>query len=381
MPGGVIAAAKALRDALQSFDPAVTSGEDCATVVEALARTEKACAAVRALAGARAAECRAHRDRGFANAAEWMARTTGSSASEARTALDTAVAVENCPETKAALMAGELSVAQAAEISRAPQAETELIRFAQQSNLAALRNETRKRRLATVDPEDLRRRQRAARHHRHWIDDLGMLRYIGAMTPEVGVPFANRMDAETDRVFRQAHKEGRQEPREAYAADAFATVVAGGGKGKSTSADMVIVCDLSAYRRGHAHAGEPCHIVGAGPIPVTLARELAGDAFLKVVLHDGVSINTVTHFGRHISAELRTALELGPAPTFEGAVCVEPGCGRRYGLEWDHDDPRANGGPTSYANLKPRCRPDHRAKTERDRKAGLLSGHDGRDPP
>ena len=145
---------------------------------------------------------------------------------------------------------------------------------------------------------------------------------------------------------------------------------------------MVVVCDLGAYRRGHAHAAEPSHIVGGGPVPVSVARELAEDAFIKAVTHDGVAIDTVAHLGRHIPAELRTALELGPVPDFEGTSCVEAGCGRRYGLEWDHVDPRANGGPTSFVNLVPRCWPHHREKTERDRLAGLLAGRgDGRGPP
>jgi hypothetical protein len=80
-----------------------------------------------------------------------------------------------------------------------------------------------------------------------------------------------------------------------------------------------------------------------------------------------------------MSAELRTALALGPAPGFDGAVCVDEGCGRRHDLEWDHVDPVANGGLTTYENLVPRCRPHHWAKTERDRAAGLLDG--GRAPP
>ena len=96
-----------------------------------------------------------------------------------------------------------------------------------------------------------------------------------------------------------------------------------------------------------------CHIVGGGPIPVRLAREMAKDAFLKAVLHDGVNIHTVKHFGRHIPAELRTALELGPLPDLDGVTCSDEGCDRRYGLEWDHDDPFSNGGPTSYENLNP----------------------------
>ena len=112
--------------------------------------------------------------------------------------------------------------------------------------------------------------------------------------------------------------------------------------------------------------------MGGDPLPGSAVKRSAEDAFVKAVLHDGVRIETVAHFGRHIRAELRTALELGAPPAFDGVECVEAGCGRRYGLEWDHVDPVANRGPTSFENLKARCWPHHRAKTERDRQAGLL---------
>jgi hypothetical protein len=97
------------------------------------------------------------------------------------------------------------------------------------------------------------------------------------------------------------------------------------------------------------------------------------------VLHDGVAVHTVAHFGRHIKAELRTALNLGDPPGFEGVSCCEPECDRRYHLEWDHVDPVANHGPTSLVNLKPRCTPHHVEKTERDRAAGLLNGSRARE--
>jgi hypothetical protein len=161
--------------------------------------------------------------------------------------------------------------------------------------------------------------------------------------------------------------------RSALAAQAFVRMIEnGGGKGKADRADLVIVCDLRAYRRGHAHEGEPCHIVGGGPIPVALAKELGRDAFLKAVLHDGTEIHTIAHFGRRYPAVLRTALELGAPPDFNGNVCAAPGCDRQYHLQRDHIDPVANGGLTSYVNNQLLCPPDHRIKTEQDRKAGLL---------
>ncbi|HUZ43671.1 MAG TPA: HNH endonuclease signature motif containing protein, partial [Acidimicrobiales bacterium] len=41
-------------------------------------------------------------------------------------------------------------------------------------------------------------------------------------------------------------------------------------------------------------------------------------------------------------------------------------CGRSLGLEWDHVEPSAKGGVTSFENLRPRCKACHRAKTARD---------------
>ncbi|MGI8491543.1 MAG: HNH endonuclease, partial [Acidimicrobiales bacterium] len=76
------------------------------------------------------------------------------------------------------------------------------------------------------------------------------------------------------------------------------------------------------------------------------------------------------HFGRHLPAELRSALDLGAVPGFDGAQCVD--CAGRRHLEYDHVDPLANNGATEYSNIKPRCWPDHQDKNDRDRQAGLL---------
>ena len=97
-------------------------------------------------------------------------------------------------------------------------------------------------------------------------------------------------------------------------------------------------------------------MIGGGPIPVDVVREQIDDAFLKVVSHNGVDIQTIAHHGRRLVASpLHTVLELGPAPDFDGVMCAESGCHRTYGLQWDHVDPCANGGLTSFANLRPLC--------------------------
>lgn len=377
MAASLLECALALRCALAAFDPALVSGDDAVAVVEALAATEKACAAARARAAPRVAACGGHERHGFADASDWLARTAGSSVGQARAAMAVASAAKDCPATTAAMATGDLSLAQAEVIIRTakecPGTEEEMLTLAAGIGLSALQDEGRLRALAAVDPDELHRRQQQARELRHWRDAAGMVRLAGALPPEVGVPLVNRLEAETDRVRRAARAEGSTEARPAHAADAFVNLLRSGpGSRRGPSADLVVVCDLGAYRRGHVHPGEACHIVGGGPVPVEVARRLRDDAFLKAVLHDGTRIETVAHFGRHIPAELRTALELGPLPHIDGRRCVEEGCGRRYGLEFDHVDPVANGGPTSFDNLQARCWPHHRAKTERDRAAGLL---------
>ena len=109
---------QALRAALISFDPGVYSGEDCAVLVEELAAVEKISAIARVRAAARAGECGAHRERGFADVADWMARATGSTAGSAKAAFETVEALEAQPEARAALETGELSFAQARELVR-----------------------------------------------------------------------------------------------------------------------------------------------------------------------------------------------------------------------------------------------------------------------
>jgi hypothetical protein len=379
---GVLSAATAasFRQSCAGFEPELLSGADCAALAEELAATEKACGAARLLAAARAVACGAHRSRGFNDGAAWMARQVGGTTGQARQALETAAGLADCPDTQTALLAGELSLSQASEIvkteSETPGAEAKLLEVARSSDLGQLRDKARERRQANIDVGDLHRQQLRARHFRHWRDRLGMVCFEGSLPPGTGVPFINRLELAAQRARRAVFQAGGERERfDAYAADALAEMAVGEGPASAARADLVIVCDLFAWRRGHTHPGEVCQVIGGGPVPVELAHELGKDAFLKVVLHDGVAIHTVKHLGRHFPAELRTALDLGPVPAFTGAQCAD--CGSRFGLEYDHINPVANNGEKSYENIEARCWADHQAKTERDRQAGLL----GPNPP
>jgi Domain of unknown function (DUF222)/HNH endonuclease len=367
-------------DALARFDAELWSGEECAALAERFARVENAAQAARARASARAGACGAHRARGFASTREWMAASAGTSMRDAKTALEAVAAVQSLPDTMGALAGGRISLAQAEEIAKTeaavPGTELELLELAKDSSLGRVRERGRRRRVEAMDPHDLAALQYSAREATHWRDtELGMVRVSAALTPEVGIPFVNMWDAETDRLWREEERRHARPSRSQCAADALAHMLDGSGTGHTGRADVVFVCDTNAAIRGHAHPGELCAILGGGPVPVSTVMAAARDAFIKGVLHDGVEIQRVVHYGRRPNALQRTALMLGLPPEFDGAMCSEPGCDRRYGLEFDHVDPVANGGATTLRNITPRCDEHHDQKTERDRRAGRLGGN------
>jgi hypothetical protein len=368
-----------VRELAAGFEPDRWSAADCAAIAEELATTGRACVAASTRAGARALDCNAR-----PGGVEWMARTAGTTPAEARSTLATVAAAAECPATRDALAGGVVSLTQAREIVRAertvPGSEVALLEVAATSGMAGLRAEARRVVLGAIDREELHAEQHRVRTVQHWVDDMGMVAGRFRLPPEVGVPFVNQLDAETDRRVREARRDGNTEARDAHAADAFLAMTSGGGKGRSARADVVFVCDANAAARGHTHGDELCHAIGGGPVPVSVVRHaVATGAFVKVAVRDGKKLDSIVHYGRKIPAELRTALALGDPERLDGAVCVDDGCDRRHDLEMDHDDPIANGGVSSYENLKLRCKPDHWAKTQRDRKAGLLD--ENRGPP
>ena len=117
----------------------------------------------------------------------------------------------------------------------------------------------------------------------------------------------------------------------------------GEGPARSLWADLVIVCDLFAWRRGHTHPCEVCQVIAGGRYRRARGRIGQGRLLEGCPARRGGDPR-LKHFGRHLPAELRTALDLGPVPAFTGAQCGD--CGSRFGLEYDHVNPLANQGET-----------------------------------
>jgi hypothetical protein len=126
--------------------------------------------------------------------------------------------------------------------------------------------------------------------------------------------------------------------------------------------------DHRALTRGHVEPGEICEIPGIGPIPVKVARQLAGDSILSVLVTDGVDVTAVAHAGRTIPASIRRAL------VERDEVCVVPGCEVRDRLEIDHVHPVGEGGLTELANLVRLCHWHHYLKTHQRHRLEPIRG-------
>ncbi len=141
MSSDVLSAADSFLQAMAGFEPELLSGADCAALAKKVAAAVKAGEAVCLLASARAVACGAHKELGFNDGAAWMARQVGGTTGQARQALETAAGLADCPDTRLALLGGELSLSQAAEIVRAesetPGAEAELLEMARSSDLGS----------------------------------------------------------------------------------------------------------------------------------------------------------------------------------------------------------------------------------------------------
>jgi 5-methylcytosine-specific restriction endonuclease McrA len=263
------------------------------------------------------------------------------------------------PETDAAFRAGEISETQAAEITNAasadPSAEAALLDAAGSTSVKGLRDRCREVR-AGAEEDDVvwaRRLHECRRAHR-WTDPDGTYRLEARMAPDSGAGFDAAWEGHIDRIFREARRAGRHEPRAAYAADALVALAT---EGPCKPVQVGVVVDQPALPRGHTERGERCEITGIGPIPVTTARALLTDASVTVMLRDGDQITSVSSPKRTIPAKLRRALE-ARYPT-----CGVQACANDRFLEIDHVVPVEHGGETSIDNTWRICTHHHALKT------------------
>lgn len=124
-------------------------------------------------------------------------------------------------------------------------------------------------------------------------------------------------------------------------------------------AKVMIRVDLDVLLRGVALEGELCEIVGYGPVPVSVVREIIArdDAFIAGILTKARAIVGVYHHGRRPNAHQSTALD------FLHPTCAVEGCPARAGLQSDHREDWARTHFTTFDLLDRLCPHHHRLKT------------------
>jgi Domain of unknown function (DUF222)/HNH endonuclease len=352
-------AVDALKATGRAFDPLCVDGPDAAAFFEVVSEGERVCAAMKALLARRVAETGVWRKDGHRSAAHWVAEATGETVGAATRTLETARALEQLPDTDAAFRAGELSDVQAAEITATavadPAAESALLQAAGETSVKGLRDRCRDVRAgAEADDAAWARRLHERRRAHKWTDPDGAYRLEGRMAPDAGARFDAAWEAHIDRIFREARRAGRREPRTAYAADAL---VALASEGPCKPVEVRVSVDSSALARGHTEAGERCEVDRVGPVPVMTARALLDDASVAVLVRDGDDVTAVSSPKRTIPIKLRRALET------RYPVCGVIGCANDQFLEIDHVVPIAEGGETSIRNAWRICPHHHVLKS------------------
>ena len=348
-----------LKAAARALDPICVDGGDAAALFELVSEGERVCAAMKALMARRVDETGVWRQGGHRSAAHWVAEATGATVGAAARTLETARALDALPETDTAFRAGQLSEVQAAEITTTAVAdagaEADLLEAAGSTSVKGLRDRCRQVR-AGAEPDDKAwaRRLHVERRAHEWTDADGAYRLEARLAPDAGARFSSAWKAHVDRIFCDARRAGRREPRAAYAADALLALAS---EGPCKPVEVRVTVDSAALARGHTNAGERCDITGIGPVPVTTARALLDDAAVTVLTRTGDDITAVSSPKRTIPVKVRRALEA------RDPTCGVQSCANDQFLEIDHIVPLEQHGRTEVDNLWRICSHHHALKT------------------
>jgi HNH endonuclease len=407
-----------LSDVVAQLEPGRLSGGDAKELYGSFVLFERLAMAGRTVLAPRIDASGIWRDEGHGNAASFLASLEGVSTGQARRTLELGQRLDQLPDTKDALCQGTLSAPKATELTSAgvlaPEREAELLSGAAAEPLHEVRDRCQRSRATSVghDPIAATKRIYAGRHFSSWTDPEGAFCYRGRDTADRGARILEHIGHVSTRLRRLRRKEGEvvDEPEQALRADAFFLLLTGSstptgakcgdgdgssrsavvdpdidpdicespdgdpdpdidpddidiGEGSSSIIDRPPTCsamvriDLDALLRGEVHPNELCEIDAQGPIPVAMARQMMNDSFLRMVFHRAGDIRSISHFGRTINRQLRTAL------AHRDRTCVVPGCSVRHNLEIDHIIPFAEGGPTNIDNLALLCHHHHFLKT------------------
>jgi hypothetical protein len=331
------------------------SGADATALLRASAAVERRAAVLKTLVAKRAVDTNTWRA-GHRSPEDWLGEELGAGFGSAKATLGASEKLGELPGLNEAARNGELSSEQLNEVADAatPENEESLLNSARNSNTNELRRKCRQEKSKSRSNADAAARAAKAhreRFFREWIDNEGAWRYEGKGTAADGARFRAAMAAETEQVFKEARKLDRRESHKAYRHDALMRLVTGTAASAEKGGRGEVIIRVDATRLA---GGDGICEMSTGEVPVdeAIGAMLAG-AFIKIVLHDGVDVTRVSHLGRHIPAELKTAIK-----ERDSYRCVH--CGSTHRLETHHyKTDVAKRGPTAYWNLGTLCKYCH----------------------
>jgi hypothetical protein len=379
--------------------PERVAGFRLGSVVATLGAIERRARGARLVLRQAAADTGEWRARGARSPAEHVARQEGITVGQSKAELETSERLAALPAAREAAGRGEISTEQAKVVAEGaaadPTAEHRLVRTARQGDLRATRDEARK----TIARADERSGQRALRIRQRralkaWVSLDGEGHGVWNIPAESHARVMAALEPYRRQAFRNARDAGERLTDEALMADALdmlardvlldaesdiaaadaaadvpgepAPVVPTAGRRPSTPAprnrrapaQVHVLVDFDALRRGFATGDETCEVHGLGPIPVALAEHLMQDSLLRLIV-TGTDVTVISSDRRDVPEAVRRALFAR-----DGGTCVVPGCGATKYLELDHCfTDFAAGGPTEHRNLAHVCRRDHILKT------------------
>ena len=341
------------------FDASLLDASAASVAMREASALKNAAATIEAMAAARVAECGAFR--GDRSAAEHIAKQTGTSRGAAADALKRAERLRKLPDLDEAARAGRLSPEQTSAIAGAgevaPEEAARLIERARRESLDELKKECAAVRNARSDPEERRQRIQRNRYLRRYDDADGAACIQAKGTPEAVAQIMARIEAERDKVFAAARREGRVEDPAAYAFDALVRICAGTAVAKVGGHKVIVRIDLDTLLRGYPTDGETCDVAGV-PVAVSAVEEiLEAFPFLAAVITRSDQLVGVAHLGRVPTAKQQTGLEwLYP-------TCAVEGCSQSARLQRDHRVDWAKSKVTLFELLDLLCVFHHRLKT------------------
>jgi hypothetical protein len=353
--------------AASGLDVEQVAAEDLASLVAYVDRVERAAHALKAAAAARVARAGSWSGSGDRSAAEWLARTTGTTSADAAATIATGAKMEDLPATQTAARQGRLSAPQTRAVADAASAdrsaEGRLLDQAAKASVGELVDACRRTKAAAdPDPEATHRRIRAARRVRTWTDTDGTAHLKASGPADAIARMRAAIDHRGDQIFRQRRRDGVREPADAYRFDALEQLTTTSSDGppmpRGADAKIIVRVDHAALLRGHVQGDtEVCEIAGAGPIPISVVRDWMHDAFVAALLTKGTDIASVVHLGRRFTALQRTAQE------WRDPECAVLGCHRSARLERDHRDDWARTHQTRLDSSDRYCSIHHDQKT------------------